>query len=84
MILIPALTQDLLEQLGRELGGCDFTGPNHQAFLSSLESCDVQAAPGHGKTTLLVAKLTLLSRSWNSLHARCLRYFPYERRPQGS
>ena len=66
MILIPPLTQDLLEQLGRELGDCDFSGANQQAFLSSLESCDVQAAPGHGKTTLLVAKLALLSRSWNS------------------
>ena len=66
MIWIPPLTPDFLQQLGRELGGCDFSDANQQAFLSSLESCDVQAAPGHGKTTLLVAKLALLSRSWNS------------------
>lgn len=66
MIVLPPLTPDLLDQLGRELGGCDFTGVNQQAFLSSVDSCDVQAAPGHGKTTLLVAKLALLSRCWNS------------------
>ena len=57
MIELPLFTPDLLEQLGEELGGYDFTGANQQAFLSSMDSCDVQAAPGHGKTTLLVAKL---------------------------
>jgi DNA helicase II / ATP-dependent DNA helicase PcrA len=66
MITLPALTRDLLDQLGKELGDCDFTGANEQAFLASTNSCDVQAAPGHGKTTLLVAKLALLSRCWNS------------------
>jgi len=66
MIALPPLTPDLLDQLGREVGGCDFTGANQQAFLSSVQSCDVQAAPGHGKTTLLVAKLALLSRYWES------------------
>lgn len=66
MIALPPLTRDLLDQIGTELGGCDFTGANQQAFLSSVDSCDVQAAPGHGKTTLLVAKLALLSRSWDS------------------
>jgi len=66
MIALPPLTPELLHQLGRELGGCDFTGANQRAFLSSTESCDVQAAPGHGKTTLLVAKLALLSRCWTS------------------
>ena len=66
MIELPPLTPNLLDQLGTELGGCDFTDANQQAFLSNLDSCDVQAAPGHGKTTLLVAKLALLSRCWVS------------------
>ena len=66
MIQIPPLTQQLLAELGEELGGCDFTGEDQQRFLSATESCDVQAAPGNGKTTLLVAKLALLSRSWMS------------------
>ncbi len=66
MIALPELTPDLLAQLGSELGGCDFNNPNQRAFLSSIVSCDVQAAPGNGKTTLLVAKLALLSRCWES------------------
>jgi hypothetical protein len=66
MISLPDLTPELLEELGRELGECDFTDPNQIAFLSALNSCDVQAAPGNGKTTLLVAKLALLSRNWTS------------------
>ena len=67
MIALPPLTPDLLDQLRRELGGCDFTGANQRAFLSSVDSCDVQAAPGHGKTTLLVAKLALLSPSGETI-----------------
>lgn len=66
MIQVPDLTPELLSQLGRELGGCDFTGENQKAFLTRTTSCDVQAAPGNGKTTLLVAKLALLSRAWLS------------------
>ncbi|MDD9997282.1 MAG: UvrD-helicase domain-containing protein [Rhodospirillaceae bacterium] len=66
MIEVPPLTPELLEELGRELGGCDFTGQNQRSFLSAAISRDVQAAPGNGKTTLLVAKLALLSRSWTS------------------
>lgn len=66
MIALPPLTQALLAQLGIELGGCDFTSPNQLEFLLRLDSCDVQAAPGNGKTTLLVAKLALLSRCWQS------------------
>jgi len=66
MIAVPPLTPQLLDELGEELGGCDFTGVNQRAFLANVESCDVQAAPGNGKTTLLVAKLALLSRCWMS------------------
>ncbi|TAK52671.1 MAG: ATP-dependent helicase [Betaproteobacteria bacterium] len=66
MLDIPPLTPQLLEELGKELGGCNFTSENHRPFLAADESCDVQAAPGNGKTTLLVAKLALLSRCWSS------------------
>ncbi|MGH9771758.1 MAG: UvrD-helicase domain-containing protein, partial [Candidatus Acidiferrales bacterium] len=66
MITVPPLTPQLLEELGQELGGYDFTGESQRTFLSNVESCDVQAAPGNGKTTLLVAKLALLSRCWVS------------------
>lgn len=64
MITIPDLDDTLLEQLSRELGGCDFSGEHEVRFLSATGSCDVQAAPGNGKTTLLIAKLALLSRAW--------------------
>ena len=64
MFEILPVTPELLAELGAELGGCDFTDPSHTAFLEAGGSCDVQAAPGNGKTTLLAAKLAILSRSW--------------------
>lgn len=64
MITVPGLTAELLAELSRELDGCMFDDEAQQTFLASTQSCDVQAAPGNGKTTLLVAKLSLLSREW--------------------
>lgn len=66
MIEMLPLTPALLSELGEELDGCDFTDPSHAEFLAKTISCDVQAAPGNGKTTLLAAKLALLSRSWST------------------
>ena len=37
-----------------------------RAFLKSLTTLDVSACPGSGKTTLVVAKLAILSRKWKS------------------
>ena len=64
MFEILPLTPELLAELGDELGGCDFTDPRQIDFLANTTPCDVQAAPGNGKTTLLAAKLALLSRNW--------------------
>lgn len=64
MFEILPLTPELLAELGDELGGCDFTDPSQTDFLAQATPCDVQAAPGNGKTTLLAAKLALLSRNW--------------------
>lgn len=66
MFEILPVTPELLAELGAELGGCDFTDSSHKAFLEATGPCDVQAAPGNGKTTLLAAKLAMLSRSWTS------------------
>jgi len=66
MFEILPLTPQLLAELGAELGGCDFTDPSQMDFLANVASCDVQAAPGNGKTTLLAAKLALLSRNWST------------------
>ncbi|MBH4087099.1 ATP-dependent helicase [Pseudomonas aeruginosa] len=35
-------------------------------FLKSMDSVDVAACPGSGKTTLVVAKLAILARQWKS------------------
>ncbi len=64
MFEILPLTRELLAQLGDEIGGCDCTEPSHIDFLAKATPCDVQAAPGNGKTTLLAAKLALLARTW--------------------
>lgn len=66
MFEILPLTPELLAELGDELGGCDFTDPSQIDFLAKAAPCDVQAAPGNGKTTLLAAKLALLSRNWTT------------------
>jgi DNA helicase II / ATP-dependent DNA helicase PcrA len=66
MITIPPLTAEILAELCAELGGCDFQDRHQCEFLGSTASCDVQAAPGNGKTTLIAAKLALLSRTWTS------------------
>jgi len=66
MFKILPLTPELLAELGDELGGCDFTHPSQTEFLAKVSACDVQAAPGNGKTTLLAAKLALLSRNWST------------------
>ena len=66
MFEILPLTPELLAELGDELGGCDFTDPSQTDFLAKATPCDVQAAPGNGKTTLLAAKLALLSRNWST------------------
>jgi hypothetical protein len=66
MIQIGALTPELLAELSKEICGFDFTHESQVNFLSHTSSCDVQAVPGNGKTTLLVAKLALLSREWRT------------------
>jgi len=46
-------------ELGIDLGGAD-----RRAVLKCTESKDIQAGPGCGKTTLLVAKLAILASKW--------------------
>src|SRR5579871_2740138 len=44
-------------------------------ILKSLETIDVQACPGSGKTTLIAAKLKLLAKKWSDKTAVFV-YFP--------
>ncbi|MFI0794103.1 UvrD-helicase domain-containing protein [Micromonospora rubida] len=46
------------------LGGLD---EPRRSFLKRLDTLDVAACPGSGKTTLVVAKLAILARKWSSL-----------------
>ncbi|MGQ0280354.1 UvrD-helicase domain-containing protein [Sphingopyxis sp. Q841] len=73
MFEILPVTPALLDALGAEIGGCDFSERSQSEFLAHVGACDVQAAPGNGKTTLLAAKLALLSRNWSSRrHGVCV------------
>lgn len=48
--------------------GIQFDEPRRNV-IKNLESIDVQAFPGSGKTTTLVAKLAILARKWPNSHA---------------
>lgn len=43
-----------------------FDDQERRAVLLENQSCDINAAPGSGKTTVLAAKLLMLSRRWTS------------------
>lgn len=60
------ITDQDIDELARaeELNFC----PTRKSILKSLNSIDVQACPGSGKTTMIAAKLMLLSRSWSEKH----------------
>lgn len=42
----------------------DLADPEPVAVLKEVSSCDVQAGPGSGKTTILTAKLAILAKKW--------------------
>lgn len=49
-----------------ELMGLEALDEPRRTFLKSMDTVDVAACPGSGKTTLVVAKLAILARHWNS------------------
>lgn len=61
---IPAITPDDLAELKSLAPGLDFTDAERQAVLLATGTCDINAAPGSGKTTVLAAKLLLHARKW--------------------
>lgn len=42
----------------------ELADPEKVEILKASESCDIQAAPGSGKTTIITAKLALLAKKW--------------------
>lgn len=64
---IPALSEGDLAILAALTADLDFRDAERRAFFLESGTCDVNAAPGSGKTTALGAKLLLLSRKWPHL-----------------
>lgn len=54
-----------IELIAKELG-LRLNDAERIAVLKEVKSCDVQAGPGSGKTTVLTAKLAILARKWPS------------------
>lgn len=54
-----------IELVEKELG-LRLNDAERIAVLKEVKSCDVQAGPGSGKTTVLTAKLAILARKWPS------------------
>ena len=55
------ITLDDISSISR-LMDKDFSDNERIAVLQYLESCDVQACPGSGKTTAMVAKIVILAQ----------------------
>lgn len=63
--LVDPVIDDDIEWVCR-LMNLGFLDAPRRDFLKSLTTVDVSACPGSGKTTLVVAKLAILARKWNS------------------
>lgn len=68
------ITDDHIQELA-ELEGWTFC-EDRKHILKSMNSIDVQACPGSGKTTLIAAKLILLSQQWSD-HSRGICVFSH-------
>lgn len=56
-------SDDEIASLATELA-IDLSSAEKVAVLKASTSCDIQAGPGCGKTTILTAKLALLAKKW--------------------
>jgi hypothetical protein len=52
-----------IELVAKELG-LQLNDDERVAVLRESKSCDIQAGPGSGKTSVLIAKLAILARKW--------------------
>lgn len=60
---IPEITDDDIAWVCATMG-LDPCDEPRRAFLKQLNTVDLSACPGSGKTTLIVAKLAILARKW--------------------
>jgi len=63
--LVPPVTDADIAWVSELMSLRDLDEPR-RAFLKRLDTFDVAACPGSGKTTLVVAKLAILGRHWRS------------------
>jgi DNA helicase II / ATP-dependent DNA helicase PcrA len=63
--LVSPIDDEDVAWISRILGLRDLDASRWE-FLTSMKSMDVAACPGSGKTTLVVAKLAILARKWQS------------------
>ena len=57
------ITDSDIDEIEKLFGDVTFDEPRRK-IIRSLESFDVQAFPGSGKTTVLIAKLAILAKKW--------------------
>ena len=62
---LPEITAEDIDVLASSLPDLDFSDAERRAVLFAMDRKDINAAPGSGKTTVLVAKLLLLARKWS-------------------
>lgn len=58
------ITNDDIGWIASLLGNNIEFDDSRKVVIKSLESVDIQAFPGSGKTTTLVAKLAILAKKW--------------------
>ena len=63
------ITDDDIEWVESLMGNGIQFNPAQRDAIKNLESVDIQAFPGSGKTTTLVAKLAILSKKWPFTHS---------------
>ncbi|MBE5810401.1 MAG: hypothetical protein E7318_05625 [Clostridiales bacterium] len=56
-----------IDDIEKLLGNVEFDRPRRD-IIKDLSSFDVQAFPGSGKTTVLIAKLAILAKKWPFTH----------------
>ena len=61
------ISDDDIDQIEILMGNVSFDAPRRN-IIKKLDSFDVQAFPGSGKTTVLIAKLAILAKKWPYEH----------------
>ena len=58
------ITDDDIKWAEMAMGGIIHFDESRVNVIKNMDSVDIQAFPGSGKTTILVAKLAILAKKW--------------------